>query len=79
MTGSQPVVASKPRVPHPGFHPEVMSFRADGLAYSHGFRKPRTGLPAFRSSSFSRAITDVKMGEAHDVPGEEIMQIVSVN
>jgi hypothetical protein len=46
----------------------VTSFRASALAYSHGLRKPRGGLPAAISLSLIRLMTDAKMGEEHDVP-----------
>jgi hypothetical protein len=38
------------------------------LAYNHGLRYPKTGLPALSSSSLRSPITDAKIGLEHDVP-----------
>lgn len=48
--------------------PVVISLNASGCAYIHGFKKPRTGLPADRRSSLIRAMTLEKIGDAQAMP-----------
>lgn len=69
VTGSQPVVAGNPFVPHPGLSPVVTSLRADApVEYKNGLRKPSVGLPAEINRSLSRAITLAKIGLEQLVP-----------
>ena len=69
---SQPMVALKPPVPHPGLFPTVISFSpAYPISYSHGFKKPREGSPALIRASLSIETKEAKVGEAQDVPATE--------
>jgi len=63
------MVELKPSVPHPGLFPTVISFNpAYPTSYSHGFKKPRTGLPALIRASLSMETKEAKVGAAQDVP-----------
>ena len=69
VPGSQPMVALKPSVPHPGLLPIVISFKpAYPVSYNHGFKKPREGFPALIRASLSMETKEAKVGEAQDVP-----------
>ena len=61
VTGSQPLVAWNPCVPHPGLFPLTMSFRPlYPWAYNHGLRNPRDGSPAAIRASFKSETTPAK-------------------
>ena len=69
VPGSQPMVALKPSVPHPGLLPTVISFNpAYPVSYNHGFKKPRAGLPALILASLSINTKEAKVGAEQDVP-----------
>ena len=69
IPGSQPMVALKPSMPHPGLFPVVISFNpAYPVLYSHGFKKPRGGLPALIRASLSMETMEEKVGEEQEVP-----------
>jgi hypothetical protein len=54
-TGSHPGRAKNPRVAHPGFKPDTMSFKPDlPVEYKNGFRNPREGSLFERRTSFNK-------------------------
>ena len=62
VTGSQPLMALKPSVPHPGLFPPTMSFRPlNPSAYNHGLRNPRDGSPAAMREPFRRDTTEARV------------------
>lgn len=68
VTGSHPVLAGNPAVLQDGLLPSVMSFRIPGFAYRKGFKNPIALFDFVRSRSFSRAMTEAKMGALAEVP-----------
>lgn len=63
------MVELKPSVPHPGLLPTVISFNpTHPVSYSHGFKKPKAGLPALIRASLSMETKDAKVGDEQDVP-----------
>ena len=58
LTGSHPFVAENPKVPHPGFEPDIMSLKPFvAVEYNSGFRKPSGDLPLEIKRSFRREMT----------------------
>jgi hypothetical protein len=68
VTGSQPATAEKPSVPHPGFEPLLISFKALGFAYKTGFMKPTGPLPFFIRSWLMRVMIEPNVGAEAEVP-----------
>lgn len=68
VTGSQPVVAVNPGVPHPWLPPLVISFRVHGFAYSVGLMKPTLPLPIAKRASLIRVIIEPTTGAEAEVP-----------
>jgi hypothetical protein len=54
VTGSQPVTALNPLVPHPGFDPDVTSLRALGWAYYQISRETSTARGSENGSKLTR-------------------------
>lgn len=58
LTGSHPFIAENPKVPHPGFEPDIMSLKPfAAVEYISGFRKPSGDLPLEIKRSFRREMT----------------------
>ena len=70
VVGSQPRVAEKPSVPHPGALPEVISLKIWVFLYSVGLMKPTGPLPFAVRSSLIIVIKDAQIGVASEVPHE---------
>jgi hypothetical protein len=68
VTGSQPVVALKPSVPHPGFAPSVISFSTRGFAYNTESMNPTVLLALESSLSLISVMIEPKAGDEADVP-----------
>ena len=58
LTGSHPFVAENPKVPQPGFEPDIMSLKPfAAVEYISGLRKPSGDLPLEIIKSFRREMT----------------------
>lgn len=68
VTGSQPVVAVNPGVPHPWLPPLVISFSVHGFAYSVGLMKPTLPLPTAKRASLIRVMIEPTTGAEAEVP-----------
>ncbi len=61
-TGSHPVPAVKPLVPHPGFLPDVISLNpGTPVEYMIGFRKPSEDFPLAMRKSLRSEMTPAKV------------------
>ena len=72
VTGSHPLVALNPGVPHPGLFPVVISLNARGssasIAYTSGFKNPSGGRPLDSRAELSSETMPANVGEDADVP-----------